>query len=1825
MFSLTHRLLALAAGAALAMPAAARADEPVVYDNDNLRDEITALGVAHNLAFAPSFSPDPFIGLNAGNITYGTNLGLKYMPAEFYAPVAQGWLPNADGGCSLSFTINGAAEKTRQDYLGILVDYEDDFEWSDFLGSPYVYHAHTDVKVGAYRNGERLSGAVKIPVGKHVLRWKAETLSTPLLDFPPWHLLLAELIEQASKKIAVGLKTPAARQKAMEAAIGLFIELGIEGSTAGVDWFLVDGVPTPTFGRGIYNEQLQDFYVLDTSVPEFQPLKTQFTVEATQVGGEYLRDHLSSLRDGFTVTDTCGRVPTVNYNGPSFMPVGQVTEIRWNARDAGPTNEDGTGFNIGTFTQQVLVQDTLPPIVVPPPGKVVEASVGSAIDIGRPAVFDLADVRPTIVSDAPASYAPDSRTLVTWSATDASGNSTSANQWVTIKEPGTNTAPFANGSAINAISFDPIEIELTGVDNDLLSGRYDQLAFSITRPPANGFFVAPLFPYFIEDRRVENAFGLTRQELNDFLDAECAADRSYVPANNFTTEPTYITVTDDDVNYVADTYFTCNQASGEVVRKPRVARFDKDANGDLVTTAMRTDVAPVPKQLSIDANGNIYWFFDEGSKTGRSRRCDAMLENCQTFNLDTTPEFGEPIEAHLTDVPTSIVADTQEILYATDGNKSLIAYDMTRVDGSNRPAYLGSIAQPGDFPSTGLQQKDMAIDSEGYLYVSDVGSHRVYKFSPSTVVRNEDGSVDFTPGELIGWNGICTDNLTETRACDEVQQISLGYACTDALCSFPVNISNRPDTGSGPAQFDEPRGIAIDANDVLYVTDSENLRVQRFTKEGYFAGQAESECDGSCFVLGDFGKPQDVTVNSQFFYVLDQERDLLHMFETTAITDFDDDTLTPTQTARVTYQSDDGYTGSDSFAFAVHDGLVASNEANISIGITRNFRPPIADEGLVFEGEEDTTLDFTLSAFDPDKEDQAGLVFTIESQPENGMITGVGPDFVYTPNANFFGTETFSFKAADAGGMESEITQATIEVAAVNDLPEISLAELNPGYGAGFPIRIEAEFTDVDLTDRHVYGIEWGPGEPFVSGTSLPPGQVADVGEPTYIQSTPGSAILTHEATYFDNGPKTITVCASDVPGLTQLSSCSDPNVSAVVTKQINVETRVSKVITFTDTAPTEEAELGTEATAPIMDGQQFDLLIAVHNLLPNDTGEVLDATGVTLEATLGEGLTAGPGGIIGIAGGATGVNCDFAGRNLSCTVASIPVDGQARVGINVIGDGTVAEDRRVPIVATATSAEKDHSGLMVGSSRVYPMTVNPAFDSDNDGVINGEDAFPGDPTEVADFDLDGIGDNADLDDDGDSLPDTWERRFGLNDKDPGDATANGDGDMLTNAMEYEKGTRPDSVDSDRDQRADSTDNCPAIANRNQYDQDVDAVGDVCDPDAAAAVVALGNTDGSGGDDYALLRTADGQHLVYLKDSSTDQPVLGNSIDLGATTSRRLIGLTRSTDAILALFEETSEDLSRLTRRALGNGAFEFNVVVADEDWTPLALAATDTDVWTLAESMNGTLFATRSNAATGTAIETLQIDGDVEVRSLQLQDGKLAVLGIERSTGEPTVLIYNPGTYMTTAVVAAGPEAISAFLVLIDGGFAVASQALDGSITVSTFDAAGMPLQSFNVFDSDWTLSDAANAAGLGGIALAAVAGDGAIQVRSLSPADGSVLSTRDYGSAAETFRGLVASGGDLGALLASSANEVTLELQAGSGAANSRIVSAESTGPVPPPPTPEPEPEPEPEPPAPPPVQPGPPQPPAGGGGGGGSFGGLFGLLLGSALLARRRRLSC
>jgi hypothetical protein len=104
---------------------------------------------------------------------------------------------------------------------------------------------------------------------------------------------------------------------------------------------------------------------------------------------------------------------------------------------------------------------------------------------------------------------------------------------------------------------------------------------------------------------------------------------------------------------------------------------------------------------------------------------------------------------------------------------------------------------------------------------------------------------------------------------------------------------------------------------------------------------------------------------------------------------------------------------------------------------------------------------------------------------------------------------------------------------------------------------------------------------------------------------------------------------------------------------------------------------------------------------------------------------------------------------------------------------------------ATAYNAQAGESGF----SKEVSYTVS-ALDTDGDGVIDGEDAFPLDPNESVDTDGDGVGNNADEDDDNDGMPDNWEITYGLN---PllNDASEDPDGDGVSNLNEYLAGTEP--------------------------------------------------------------------------------------------------------------------------------------------------------------------------------------------------------------------------------------------------------------------------------------------------------------------------------------------------------------------------------------------------------------------------------------------------
>ncbi|MEM7790578.1 MAG: Ig-like domain-containing protein, partial [Verrucomicrobiota bacterium] len=130
------------------------------------------------------------------------------------------------------------------------------------------------------------------------------------------------------------------------------------------------------------------------------------------------------------------------------------------------------------------------------------------------------------------------------------------------------------------------------------------------------------------------------------------------------------------------------------------------------------------------------------------------------------------------------------------------------------------------------------------------------------------------------------------------------------------------------------------------------------------------------------------------------------------------------------YTPNENFSGEDSFTFAVNDGLENSLEATVQITVIAVNDIPVALAQSV-EVEEDVVFLLTLSGSDVEGEP---LFYTIVDQPANGVLTGVAPDLTYTPDANFSGSDSFSFTVSDAEAT-SPPASVEIDVAAVNDLP----------------------------------------------------------------------------------------------------------------------------------------------------------------------------------------------------------------------------------------------------------------------------------------------------------------------------------------------------------------------------------------------------------------------------------------------------------------------------------------------------------------------------------------------------------------------------------------------------------------------------------------------------------------------------------------------------------------------------------------------------------------------------------------------------------------------
>jgi VCBS repeat-containing protein len=130
------------------------------------------------------------------------------------------------------------------------------------------------------------------------------------------------------------------------------------------------------------------------------------------------------------------------------------------------------------------------------------------------------------------------------------------------------------------------------------------------------------------------------------------------------------------------------------------------------------------------------------------------------------------------------------------------------------------------------------------------------------------------------------------------------------------------------------------------------------------------------------------------------------------------------------YTPDEDFHGDDSFTFMVNDGLADSDPATITINVLSVNDAPVAVADT-YETDEDTLLDVTAPGVLENDTDADGdsLTAVLVTGVSNGSLTlNADGSFSYTPNAEFIGTDSFTYKAND-GEVDSTLpTTVTITV-----------------------------------------------------------------------------------------------------------------------------------------------------------------------------------------------------------------------------------------------------------------------------------------------------------------------------------------------------------------------------------------------------------------------------------------------------------------------------------------------------------------------------------------------------------------------------------------------------------------------------------------------------------------------------------------------------------------------------------------------------------------------------------------------------------------------------
>ena len=295
------------------------------------------------------------------------------------------------------------------------------------------------------------------------------------------------------------------------------------------------------------------------------------------------------------------------------------------------------------------------------------------------------------------------------------------------------------------------------------------------------------------------------------------------------THPTAVVSAPGGIVYVADT------GAAEGYQPAKIRKLDVDEGfisefgvGDLTW----------PEGLALDQSGNIY------CSDAHKHRVIAYDQEGEQIG-----EWGEPGSgAGQLNAPSGLAFDGDDNLHVVDSLNSRIQ----KFTGDGRP--LAAWGTPGTEDGQLDRPWGITIDPEGDIYVADWGNNRVQKFSPDGAFMGRFGSQIADGGELNRPSDVAVDSEGDVYVVDwGNNRVQMYFPDGDVITglygdarefsrSAQQVMDVNPDYAKAFERVDpselirwgrleRPRGIAIDEQDRIVITDCTRGRLQVYAKD----------------------------------------------------------------------------------------------------------------------------------------------------------------------------------------------------------------------------------------------------------------------------------------------------------------------------------------------------------------------------------------------------------------------------------------------------------------------------------------------------------------------------------------------------------------------------------------------------------------------------------------------------------------------------------------------------------------------------------------------------------------------------------------------------------------------------------------------------------------------------------------------------------------------------------------------------------------------------------------------------------------------------------